>query len=33
LKVISKISENKVEEESVCGCVFVPLIGKDGCKE
>lgn len=33
LTVISKINENKVKKENICGCVFVPLIGKNGWNE
>ena len=33
LTIIYKISKDEVKAESVCGCVFVPLIGEYGYKE
>lgn len=33
LTVIEKISEDKIKQRKVCGCIFVPLIGKYGYKE
>jgi len=33
LVVVDKISESEFNQKSICGCVFVPLIGKYGCKD
>ena len=33
LVVVNKISESEFRKESICGCVFVPLIGKYGYKD
>ena len=33
LVVVDKISESEFNKKSICGCVFVPLIGKYGCKD
>ncbi len=33
LTLVHKISRDKIEEEVICGCVFVPLIGKYGHNE
>jgi protein-L-isoaspartate(D-aspartate) O-methyltransferase len=33
LTIVHKISESKIEDEYICGCVFVPLIGEYGYKE
>lgn len=33
LMVVTKISGDSVKKESICGCIFVPLIGKYGYKE
>ena len=30
---IDKLSQGQTKEEKICGCVFVPLIGKYGFKE
>jgi len=33
LTIVHKVSEERSEDEFVCGCVFVPLIGEYGYKE
>lgn len=33
LVVLHKLSKDRVKEENICGCVFVPLIGEHGYKE
>lgn len=33
LVVVTKHTDTEIEQERVCGCVFVPLIGKYGFKE
>ena len=30
LTVVDKISQSKISEEQVCGCIFVPLVGEYG---
>jgi len=32
LTVIDKVSSTRVEKKAICGCIFVPLIGKYGYK-
>lgn len=33
LTVIKKLNDNQLEQKTVCGCVFVPLIGRYGYKK
>jgi len=33
LTVVRKIAKDKIETEELCGCIFVPLVGKYGHKE
>ncbi|MFH1768263.1 MAG: protein-L-isoaspartate(D-aspartate) O-methyltransferase [Candidatus Omnitrophota bacterium] len=33
LSVIDKITRDKTERKNICGCIFVPLVGKYGYKE
>jgi protein-L-isoaspartate(D-aspartate) O-methyltransferase len=33
LIIVQRVSPEETKQDAVCGCIFVPLIGRHGCKE